>query len=104
MLATSTLTSKNQTTLPKAVVAALGVKPADKLLYEIEGGTIILRARTGRLLDLVGKFAHVGFRPKKPLTKQQLRAAIGDHLAEDDARIRRQWHEARRKETRAAGK
>ena len=53
MTATSTLTRKNQTTVPKAVTEALGMKPADQFLYEIEAGHVILRARTGRLADLL---------------------------------------------------
>ena len=32
----STLTSKHQSTIPKMVVAALGLRPADPLIYEIE--------------------------------------------------------------------
>lgn len=43
----STLTSKNQTTIPKAVVEALNLRPSDQLVYEIEeGGRIILSAKT----------------------------------------------------------
>lgn len=43
----STLTSKHQTTIPKIVVEALGLKPADRLVYEIEeGGRVILTAKT----------------------------------------------------------
>jgi antitoxin PrlF len=44
----STLTSKNQTTIPKAVIEALNLRPSDQLVYEIEAdGTIILSAKTG---------------------------------------------------------
>ena len=44
----STLTSKNQTTIPKAVVEALNLRPSDQLVYEIEAdGRIILSAKTG---------------------------------------------------------
>lgn len=36
---TSALTSKNQTTIPKVVVEALGLTPSARLIYEIgEGG------------------------------------------------------------------
>ena len=43
----STLTSKNQTTIPKAVVEALHLRPSDQLVYEIESdGRIILSAKT----------------------------------------------------------
>ena len=44
----STLTSKNQTTIPKAVVEALQLRPSDQLVYEIEkDGRVILTAKTG---------------------------------------------------------
>ena len=44
----STLTSKNQTTIPKAVIEALHLKPSDQLVYEIESdGRVVLTAKTG---------------------------------------------------------
>jgi bifunctional DNA-binding transcriptional regulator/antitoxin component of YhaV-PrlF toxin-antitoxin module len=43
----STLTSKNQTTIPKVVIEALNLRPSDQLVYEIEAdGRIILSAKT----------------------------------------------------------
>lgn len=43
----STLTSKNQTTVPKAVVEALKLKPSDQLVYEIgANGRVTLSAKT----------------------------------------------------------
>jgi len=103
MTATSKLTSKNQTTVPKAVTTALGMKPADQFLYEIQADYVILRARTRRLADMVHEPPPAP-PPKQPPTQVEIDEAIGRHLAEDDARIRRQWHEARRKEARAAAK
>lgn len=82
MTSTSTLTSKNQTTIPKAVIDALGMKPGDKLVYENENGRFILRAKTGRLADLAGAFAHFGKRPRRPISIEALNAAIGDGYAE----------------------
>jgi antitoxin PrlF len=44
----STLTSKNQTTIPKAVIEALKLRPSDQLVYEIEpDGRVLLSAKTG---------------------------------------------------------
>lgn len=103
MIATSTITSKNQTTLPKAVVEALGVKPADKLVYEIEENRVTLWARKGRLVDLA-RMAPPGPKRARALTKREMRETIGDYLAEADARMRRQWHEERRKEARRGRK
>ncbi len=71
MIAESTLTSKNQTTLPKAVVESLGVKPSDKLVFEIHAGKVTLSARTGRLADLAGAFRHFGKRRRKKAPDQK---------------------------------
>ena len=95
MTAISTVTSKNQTTLPKAVVEALGVKPADQLVYEIEADHVILRARTGRLADLLQEPPPVP-PPKRPPTQAEIDEAIGRHLGEEDARIKRQWRETQK--------
>ena len=88
MYATSTITSKNQTTLPKAVVRALGVKPADKLLYEIEDNRVVVRARSGRLADMVRE-PPAGPVPKRRPGPKDIDAAGGRHLAQDELRIRR---------------
>jgi antitoxin PrlF len=39
----SRITSKSQTTIPRAVRSALGLKPGDLIGYEIEGGEVRLR-------------------------------------------------------------
>lgn len=44
----SRITSKSQTTIPKAVRKALGVAAGDTLTYEIEGDQVIVR-RAARL-------------------------------------------------------
>ncbi|MFU8894190.1 MAG: type II toxin-antitoxin system PrlF family antitoxin [Luteolibacter sp.] len=44
----STLTAKNQTTIPKAVIEALKIRPSEKLIYEIESdGKVLLSTKTG---------------------------------------------------------
>ena len=37
----SKLTAKSQTTVPKAVRAALGLAPGDAIAYEVEGGITV---------------------------------------------------------------
>ncbi len=39
----SRITSKSQTTIPRAVRAALGINPGDELAYEIKDGTVTLK-------------------------------------------------------------
>jgi bifunctional DNA-binding transcriptional regulator/antitoxin component of YhaV-PrlF toxin-antitoxin module len=69
MNATSTLTRRHQTTIPKAVVQALGLKPSDRLVYEIRDSEVLLRARTGLLADAVRD---------SPLKPPARRAALED--------------------------
>ena len=76
MIFTSTLTSKNQTTIPKAVVAALQAQPSATLCFEMESdGRIILTAKASTFAQLAGSF------PKKGRTKSvsldDMQAAIG---------------------------
>ena len=54
---TSKLTTKAQTTLPRAVRYALGVGPGDDLAYKIEGDIVTLsRASTGVAEDPFATF------------------------------------------------
>lgn len=45
----STLTSKGQTTLPARVREALHIKAGDRLLYEIKGDSVVIRAHPGAM-------------------------------------------------------
>lgn len=54
----STLTSKHQTTIPKAVVQALKLRPSDQLVYEIEtDGRVILTAKTGTFASVASSLS-----------------------------------------------
>ena len=49
---TSKLTAKSQTTIPRPVRAALGLKPGDEILYEIvDGRVLIARAHRPTVTD-----------------------------------------------------
>ncbi len=82
MVVTSKLTRKNQTTVPKAVISVLGIKPADRLVYEIEENRVILRAKTGQLADLAGRFAHFGKHPRSPLSVEEMSDAVAQAVAD----------------------
>ena len=74
MSITSKLTAKNQTTIPKAVVEALQIKPSSLLLYEIEAdGRVVLSAKSATFEELVGTFP--AKRPRKPVSDDQIQAA-----------------------------
>ncbi len=56
----STISSKGQTTLPKRVREALGVKPGSKVRYHIDqNGRVTIRA-VGSVTRLFGMFTHDG--------------------------------------------
>jgi antitoxin PrlF len=72
----STLTSKNQTTIPKAVIEALNLRPSDQLVYEIEpDGQIHLSAKTGTFASVAESLSR---KPKKnpAPTVEEMKAAV----------------------------
>lgn len=74
MSITSRLTGKNQTTIPKAVVEALQIRPSSLLQYEIEAdGRVVLTAKSATFEGLAGSFPSK--RPKKPVSVEQIHAA-----------------------------
>ncbi len=75
MSITSKLTAKNQTTIPKAVVNALRIKPSSLLVYEIDSeGRVVLTAKSATFEELAASFP--GKKRRKPATDQQIQAAI----------------------------
>lgn len=82
MLVSSKITRRNQTTLPRAVLDALGLKPADRLVYEIENGLIILRAKTERLADIKDRFAGFGTKRAYPVSIEAMHEAVIGAVAE----------------------
>lgn len=52
---TSTITSKGQITLPKAIRDALGVEPGDRVMFRVrDDGSVLVEAATIDLLSLAG--------------------------------------------------
>lgn len=75
MSITSKLTSKNQTTIPKAVVEALQIKPSSLLMYEIEpDGRVVLTAKSATFEDLAETFP--AKRPKRPVSDERMKDAV----------------------------
>lgn len=75
MSITSKLTSKNQTTIPKAVVEALQIKPSSLLMYEIEpDGRVVLTAKSATFEDLAETFP--AKRPRKPVSDERIKDAV----------------------------
>lgn len=82
MLASSKITQKNQTTLPRIVLDALGLKPSDRLVYEIENGIVTLRAKTERLAELKDRFSHHGTPRVAPVSIAEMHEAVEQSVAE----------------------
>lgn len=71
----SKLTGKNQTTIPKAVVQALRIKPSSLLVYEIEeDGRVLLTTKSATFEELAGSFPQK--KRRKPATEGDIQAAI----------------------------
>ncbi len=69
----STLTSKGQTTIPKAIRRHLGLKPGDKIRFLVEDdGRVIVLPATLHLRDLRGSLP----KPSKPVTVEQMSEII----------------------------
>ena len=75
----STVTSRGQTTLPKAVREALGLKPGDRLTYVIEEGCVRIR-RPRSILELAGMLEEYATDP--PMTLEEMDEAIAEAAAE----------------------
>lgn len=52
--ASSSVTSKGQTTIPKSVRDALGIKDGTPLRWRLKDGVLIVTAKTKRLEDFAG--------------------------------------------------
>ena len=86
--AVSTISSKNQITLPVHLLRQMGVKPGDRLAVTLEGGRLVLRARPK---DWVEHYA--GSLPGSGTTVEEIEAEIreGRDDPERDAEIERAW-------------
>lgn len=90
----SKVTSKGQTTIPQEVREYLKLKPGDRINYVLDKGLVRMIPKNRGIEDLAG------FLGRPPAgagaVLEDFDKAIGDYLAEDDERIRRQWREDRR--------
>lgn len=78
-MATATMTSKGQITVPKDVREALNLEPGSRVMFVRVGpGDYRLLARTGRLSDLAGAAHRPG---RRPLTLGEMEDAIAEGAA-----------------------
>ena len=66
----STLTSKGQTTIPKAIRDRLQMKAGDKMTFTVmPDGVVLMRVKNKRLVDVAGLLHKKG---RKPVAVDQL--------------------------------
>lgn len=78
-MATSTVTSKGQITLPREVREALGLCAGDKVDFVRTEGGFMLQPLRGDLRSLRGRFAG---RVARPVTLEEMDVAIADGAAD----------------------
>lgn len=89
----SKVTSKGQTTIPQEVREYLKLKPGDRINYVLENGLVRLIPKNRSIADLAGFLGRPPEGARAAL--EDFDEAIGDYIAEDHERIRRQWNEGR---------
>lgn len=78
-MATMTLTSKGQMTLPKAIRDDLKLQPGDKIEVEKRNGEYVLKPRNRSATELFGMLKRPG---QKPLTIDEMDEAIAEEVWE----------------------
>lgn len=87
-MATATITSKGQVTIPVDVRKRLGLKPGDRIDFIVDaGGEVRLRAKKVPIEKLLGAFHKPG---RKRVSAAQIKEAVLDQATEDWERIRSQ--------------
>lgn len=91
MGALTTLTSKGQLTIPKAVRDQLRLAPGTKFHVTVRNGEVVARPKNKKMADIAGM---LGRPPNgRSLTIEEMDEAIMEAVAEDDERIQREWRE-----------
>ncbi len=76
-MAISIVTTKGQTTIPKAIRAFLKLEAKDKILYQVENDKVIMRPLKGDILDLRGSVKT----EEKPVDFEKIRKVTRKRIA-----------------------
>jgi AbrB family looped-hinge helix DNA binding protein len=76
-VAVSIVTTKGQTTIPKAIRAFLKLEAKDKILYQVENDKVIMRPLKGDILDLRGSVKT----EEKPVDFEKIRKVTRKRIA-----------------------
>ena len=90
MGAYTTMTSKGQLTIPKDVRDELALTPGTRFFVTIRDGEVIALPKNRRIGDLAGFLGTPAQGVGASL--QDLDDAVGQAVAQDDARILREWN------------
>jgi antitoxin PrlF len=93
------LTTKGQVTIPIEVRREMGLNTGDRLEFTrnpATGGYVVTR-KTGSIMDLKSNVKYDG----PPVTVEQMNRDIGQYLADDDERIKREYREYLESERRS---
>ncbi|MDO8690457.1 MAG: AbrB/MazE/SpoVT family DNA-binding domain-containing protein [Dehalococcoidia bacterium] len=77
----TTLTQKGQVTIPSEIRSRLGLKPHDKVVFEVEGDTAKLRRAESKILKWYGSVAPT----EKPEDFRRVRDEFEEGVAEEVA-------------------
>jgi antitoxin PrlF len=75
----TTVTTKGQVTIPAEIRARLGIKPRDKVAFDLNGDTATLRKAGSRILAAYGSIKTKG----KPKDWRELRAEFEQGVADE---------------------
>lgn len=77
-MARSTLTSKGQITIPKAIRRRLGLQVGERLDFRVDddGRIILERESTKEAMGIVGLLRHLA--PERPVSLDEMRRAVAD--------------------------
>lgn len=78
----TTLTQKGQVTIPAEIRSRLGLKPHDKVIFEVEGDTAKLRRAESKILKWYGSVTPKG----RPEDFRRVRDEFEEGVAEEVAR------------------
>jgi AbrB family looped-hinge helix DNA binding protein len=85
-MATATLTSKGQITIPVSVRRALGLKTGDRIeIFEQEDGKYALQPKTGSIMEMRGCFPKLGYAPKIEEMDKAILDAVGEKYRVSEA-------------------
>jgi antitoxin PrlF len=87
----ATVTSKGQVTIPVGIRERLGVKAGDALRFRLSetGELTVVPRRKRSIFEIAREMPLPAL--DRPLTQQDIDNAIGDAMAEQEDRIKRQW-------------